>query len=805
MAIRKAYIMTIPIVLMGVFSLVIVNFPNDRYQKWIQTFASGNIVNIFNVCTKASIGFLSLWLVIAISFSYISLCGEKIDNIFALPFIAVVAYLCIINASRENFSTEELSSDGMFVALFSAIISCELYLAILKVKAIRKLMNMNGMDTILVGAIRSIIPATIIILLSLLFRQVIVLCYGEASIQEIIEEIVSGMFDSSSTNYFTTLGHLIAIHFLWLFGLHGNNVLAAVSDKLFTANTLENLDLVKKGLAGKNIITGPTINCFVYMGGTGVVLCLAISTLMFIKRKSIRSVCKVGIIPAVFNVSEVITFGLPIVLNPILAVPFVLVPLINFTVTYLAMYADLVPKVVKNVYWTTPVLISGYEATGSIRGTMLQVLLMAIGIAVYYPFLKLSANSVDRKFIDGVNELKAELISFESVHQVSDFLERNDKIGDVARILAGDLKYDMEHNKLFMAYQPQVNSDGEYIGAEALLRWYHPVVGFVYPPLIIALAKEGKILNKLEKLIIDEVCKSVKYLQDHYEEGYKISANITAESLRYKEFLSMVNEEAEAKKIDKSKLWFEITEQEAVMSNDDLIEKLKRLKDNGHKLMIDDFGMGHTSILYLQSNIFDFVKLDGSITRNVLTNDRNADIITSIVNLSKTLDFQIISEYVETEEQKEKLRKLGVHIYQGYLYSKPIRFTEFITKLEENRAEHGKSKNDDYTYKKVSKEYINDKKNEVKDEVKEEVKDEVKEEQKEEIKEEVKEEPKEEQKEEIKEEVKEEPKEEAKEEVKEEVKEEAEDEVKEEVKEEPKEDVKEEVKEEAEDEVKEDK
>ena len=111
---------------------------------------------------------------------------------------------------------------------------------------------------------------------------------------------------------------------------------------------------------------------------------------------------------------------------------------------------------------------------------------------------------------------------------------------------------------------------------------------------------------------------------------------------------------------------------------DDIIDKLNRLRNVGHTLLIDDFGMGHTSLLYLQSNFFNVVKLDGSLVKNLLKNNTNQKIVESIVELGRSLDIRVIAEYVENEEQRQLLSRLGCKWYQGYLFSRPIKLDEFI-------------------------------------------------------------------------------------------------------------------------------
>ena len=148
-----------------------------------------------------------------------------------------------------------------------------------------------------------------------------------------------------------------------------------------------------------------------------------------------------------------------------------------------------------------------------------------------------------------------------------------------------------------------------------------------------------------------------------------------------------IKEKMRKHNVEPDKLWIEITEQEMITHSDMVINKINRLKKVGHVLLIDDFGMGHTSLLYLQSNYFDVVKLDGSLVKNLLKNTTNQKIVKSVVELADTLDVKVIAEYVETEEQRDLLSSLGCKWYQGYLYSKPVELKEFIYILCEYNKE----------------------------------------------------------------------------------------------------------------------
>ena len=130
--------------------------------------------------------------------------------------------------------------------------------------------------------------------------------------------------------------------------------------------------------------------------------------------------------------------------------------------------------------------------------------------------------------------------------------------------------------------------------------------------------------------------------------------------------------------IPAEKLWVEITEQDVISNADSVIDKMQRLKGNGHVLLIDDFGMGHTSLIYLQSNYFGVVKLDGSLVKRITDNKTNQKIVASIVELGNELGVEVIAECVETKEQRDMLRELGCNWYQGYLFSKPVELESFI-------------------------------------------------------------------------------------------------------------------------------
>lgn len=310
-------------------------------------------------------------------------------------------------------------------------------------------------------------------------------------------------------------------------------------------------------------------------------------------------------------------------------------------------------------------------------------MLIIADFLLYAPFIVLNDAQRNFHFQYQVRQMEQHYRHMEQLNEPLRLADLQDEVRVTADLLISDLAEAITEKSLFLVYQPQFDCQGRFLGAEALLRWNHAYAGFIYPPLIIALAKTGMLLPELEKFIFKESCHSISRLAAINQHRFKVSVNITGDSLKYDELETTIQEAVDMYHIRPEALWIEITEQDAMESSPRVMEKLLRLRDSGHRLLIDDFGMGHTSITYLQTNIFSVVKLDGSITRNVLEDKNSQEIIASLVSLSKNLHLMVIAEFVETESQRDKLAELGCDAFQGYLYSKPVPLEDIIVMMQQ--------------------------------------------------------------------------------------------------------------------------
>lgn len=681
-ALRKGLIMLIPTLMVGSIALMIMHLPIDAWKNVLPKILDGALLEILDFIYKSCFQLFSVLLAITICICYVTNKKEKqltqngLEDCIILSVVTVATLAGYSGIQyADTFGAQSLGTTNTFSAIIIAMSSCYLYFLIKERKIFRVKNAGADADRAYLVAVDGILPAVLILAFFAVIHQLFRWLFDVNTLQELMALILEKCINSDSRGILIGALMLFVEHTLWFFGIHGGNVLEPINQKF---ETIEQASVYSKSFH----------DIFVIMGGCGTALCLVFSLLIFARKKNLKKIAKLACPSVVFNISELVVFGIPVIFNPIFLIPHILVPMACYFISYFAIYIGLVPYIVKSVDWTAPVILSGYQATGSVAGSLLQIVCITAGVFIYRPFIRLYEERLDQKLAENVKDLVKELQAQEEANTITSLTARHDALGNVARMLAADLKEAIEKNQLYLMYQPQVDEQEACIGAEALMRWNHPIVGMVYPPLIIQLAKETNMLSKMEEMLFNTAADAIKQIQEKVPGEFKISINITNESLAWEGFETCLAGCVKKHEIPGEKLWLEITEQDALSSSVDISNKLNKLKENKHKFLIDDFGMGHTSLAYLQTNYFEIVKLDGSLTRDVLENKRNREIISSIVYLGQSLDFKIIAEYVETKEQRDKLAELGCNGFQGYLYSKPLLLADLIQWMQ---AHLGKS------------------------------------------------------------------------------------------------------------------
>jgi len=387
-SIKKAFTVTLPVIILGSIASLINNMPIDIVQAGLST-PVGQVIRAVNgaiwLGSTAIMAILIAWTL-----------GYYLGNAYKLngtlsALTSVSAYLTIcVTTSDGGISLSQLGSSGLFGAILIAILATELYHAFSRLK-----INISE-DT--AEEVRQMFEALFPVMLSIfsiaLTNGIVLTTSGKGG-DEWIYTALSHLFSAADGGGLVgALLLVFGIHIFWFFGIHGGNVMDSIMVSAFGENLIHNasqyalnhdafneqLDIISKGF----------LDTFVFMGGAGTSLCIIIAVLIIARSRYMRSIAKMGGVFALFNMNEIMLFGFPVILNPILLIPFLLTPLTITLVSWSAMSLGLVARVVTEVHWAMPPLISGYLATGGhLSGSILQVINIAAGILIYLPFIRL--------------------------------------------------------------------------------------------------------------------------------------------------------------------------------------------------------------------------------------------------------------------------------------------------------------------------------------------------------------------------------------------------------------------------------
>ncbi|PXX35348.1 diguanylate cyclase (GGDEF)-like protein [Undibacterium pigrum] len=239
--------------------------------------------------------------------------------------------------------------------------------------------------------------------------------------------------------------------------------------------------------------------------------------------------------------------------------------------------------------------------------------------------------------------------------------------------LENDLRRALERNELAVFYQPQARMDnGEIIGMEALVRWFHPTRGMVSPLEFIPMAEETGLIIALGEWVLRTACAQMRNWKDKGLGHLRVAVNLSVSQLLEKDFASTVEQVLIDTGLPAKMLELEITESTLMEHAQDTLAVLDRLRSLGVRLTIDDFGTGYSSLSYLKRFPVDIIKIDRSFVRDIPGDADDAAIVTGIIALAHSLRLEVVAEGVETREQLEFLRSKSCDILQGFYLSKPI-------------------------------------------------------------------------------------------------------------------------------------
>ena len=346
----------------------------------------------------AVLGFILWMMVTPTSFAAKDLGASYIDakgisHGFSLgQFINVTGEAAKHKITADSFSYSGIMSSytgatGLFTGLIVAIVGMELYNMFRKNDAL-KIKMPEQVPPGVARAFEVLIPTCLTAIVVGAVGLVCQLATG-AELNALIYNVIQKPLQNIIGNNLVAVCIMYVIIMLfWCVGTHGNNMVAAVKEPIFRPLLYANTAAYTAHHEIPYVMNLTMIQMFAEFGGSGVTIGLVIAILIFSKREDNRTIAGISIVPGLFNINETMTFGIPLVLNPILDIPFILAPVVTVIIGYILVSSGFCPKIVLEVPWTMPPVLFGFVATGGKpMGAVAQLIVLAVSVVVYIPFL----------------------------------------------------------------------------------------------------------------------------------------------------------------------------------------------------------------------------------------------------------------------------------------------------------------------------------------------------------------------------------------------------------------------------------
>ena len=389
-SIRDGFLLTTPLLIIGSFFLLIANFPINNWTEFWARFFGENWTAYMAKPTSATFDIMAILAVVGIAYSFSrELNVDKLSG----AAVAVVSWFILMpykvtdgSVTLNGIPLDWVGSKGIFIGIITAFLSVHIYAWVIKKGWIIKMPK--GVPPAVTQSFAALVPSAVVLGVFFLVNSLIAITPYDNAFNFIFKFLQQPLLVLGNT-----LGAVLVAmgfqHFFWFFGINGGSIVGSIMQPILTPLSMENLSAFQAGTALPNVINQQFYDLFTTFGGAGSTLSMLIAMIIVCRSQRIKNLSKISVVPALFGINEPVIFGLPIVLNPTILIPFLLTPLINILISYFTMVSGLVPFTSGvSIPWTTPVIISGFLTTGW-KGALLQLILVILGVFIYMPFVKM--------------------------------------------------------------------------------------------------------------------------------------------------------------------------------------------------------------------------------------------------------------------------------------------------------------------------------------------------------------------------------------------------------------------------------
>ncbi len=411
-AVKNAFTSLMPVIITGSFCTLITNVVCATEgngislgklpgMQWLSMFTDW-----FNAANYATLNFFTVAAVVLIGLELgrlnrqegfmpgiIALCSF----VSCLPSVVQVTHNDVVIDVSGVIGKDYTASRGLFLGIVIALVSVEIYTKLVNSGAMKITMP-DSVPGNVANSFNVLFPSMATVLICALFNFITTKVFG-MSLYTIIYTFLQTPLEKVMQGLPGLLILMLVAQVFWSIGIHGNQIIKPVRDPLLNAAILANTELVGQGIteiSKLNIINMSFWDTYMSLGGSGCTIGLLIAIFLFSKRGDYRAIAKLETAPAIFEINEPMTFGLPIVLNPLLVLPFIITPLVTGTFAYFMTKIGFAGVCVYAMPWTTPPILSAWLSTGgSIGAIITQLLCILLSIAIYTPFVILANKAQD--------------------------------------------------------------------------------------------------------------------------------------------------------------------------------------------------------------------------------------------------------------------------------------------------------------------------------------------------------------------------------------------------------------------------
>ncbi|MDU1321650.1 MAG: PTS sugar transporter subunit IIC [Clostridium botulinum] len=396
-AIRDGFASITPIIMAGAFAVLFNNLGWEPYQNFMNWLLPANWKDFGGGVWNGTFAIMSLLIVFTISY-HLAKSYEK-DGLSA-GIVSLAALLILYKPTKDGeLPMDFLGGQGLFVALIVALIATEIFVKLVgNPKLIIKMPE--GVPPAVAKSFAALLPSIIVLAITAAVKQIFA-AIGVADIHQALFVALQAPLQGVMGSLGGLLVLVLVQQFLWFFGLHGSNILAPIINAVLLPLTEANVRAFKNGVNPEHIINSQFLDSYVNMGGSGATIALLIAIFIIGKKsKSQKTIANLSIAPGMFNINEPVIFGLPIILNPIYFIPFILAPLASGIIAYVLTVIGFAPKVVVMAHWTTPPILGAIISTNSIRGGITALICMAVSIIIYMPFVHMATKKDQKNIVE---------------------------------------------------------------------------------------------------------------------------------------------------------------------------------------------------------------------------------------------------------------------------------------------------------------------------------------------------------------------------------------------------------------------